>query len=115
MKLLTAEINAKLLANAAQTRLAQESGGNEPDHKPVLKIFNALGNQTWLISELMEDGDTMFGLFDLGLGTPELGYVSLSELQSLRRAMIERDLYFRPEMTIGEYAAKARIDQYIDA
>jgi hypothetical protein len=52
----------------------------EPDPVPVLKLFNPLGAATWLATELGEDGDTMFGLADLGFGCPELGYFSLSEI-----------------------------------
>lgn len=53
----------------------------------------------WLLTELMEDGDTLFGLCDLGLGCPELGYVSWAELQALRGALglgIRRDECFAP-------------------
>ncbi|AWI86976.1 hypothetical protein C0214_00505 [Methylobacterium sp. DM1] len=43
----------------------------------MLKLFNPLGPATWLICELDADGDTLYGLCDLGFGEPELGYVSL--------------------------------------
>jgi hypothetical protein len=53
------------------------------------------------------DDDTMYGLCDLGMGYPELGYVSLSELQSLKfppfNLGVERDLHFKADKTIGEY------------
>ena len=62
-----------------------------------VKFFNAYGQGTWLITEY--DGhDRMFGLADMGY--PELGYISLKELQSMERApgvqQIERDIRFRP-------------------
>lgn len=71
-----------------------------------VKFFNPYGRGTWLITEF--DGrDTMFGLADLG--HPELGYVSLSELESLERMpglqQIERDSSFRP-MPLSEAAKK---------
>ncbi len=47
------------------------------DHVPVVKFFNPLGEGVWLATELDEDGDTLFGLADLG--EPELGSFSLSE------------------------------------
>ena len=44
----------------------------------MVKLFNPLGAATWMATELDEDGDTLFGLADLGFGCPELGYFSLS-------------------------------------
>ena len=74
MKLMTKEILGKLKSNPRDT------AGN----KPWLKLFNPTGSGTWLISEIEDDGDTMFGLCDLGHGSPELGYVSLNELPKLK-------------------------------
>ena len=57
------------------------------------------------------DPDRLFGLCDLGVGFPELGYVSFSELSRLRGPMglaVECDLYFEPDKTLGEYAEEAR-------
>ena len=82
------------------------------NHAPVVKYFNPMGAATWLLSELdPEDGDTAFGLCDLGFGTPELGYVSLAELRSTRLPLglyIERDIHFSTTKGIAEYAAEAR-------
>jgi len=106
VKIITKEINAQLLANHA---LARE--GNGADIKPPLKLFLPWGACTWLISERdPEELDLLFGLCDMGFGTPELGTVSLSELQSVTRCGLglERDRYFTPKMTLAEYADKAR-------
>lgn len=55
------------------------------DHVPVVKLFTPDANATWLITEIdPHDSDMAFGLCDLGLGTPELGYISLSEITALR-------------------------------
>lgn len=84
---------------------------NPIDFKPVVKLFSPWGGSTWLLTELDDDGDTMFGLCDLGMGCPELGYVSLNELTSLRGPMglrIERDTHFDPSNTLQEYANDAR-------
>ena len=63
------------------------------------------------------NGDTMFGLCDPGMGAPELGYVSLSELESIKfppfGLPIERDIHFEPRQTISEYAKEARELGYI--
>ena len=68
MILLTPEIRAALRAND-RARLAGDSERVDPP--PVVKLFNPLGAATWLASELAEDGDTLFGLADLGFGCPE--------------------------------------------
>ena len=67
------------------------------DFKPAVKIFTPDGNATWLLTELDPNGHLAFGLCDLGLGEPELGYVSLHELAAARGSLgipLERDLYF---------------------
>ena len=100
MKLLTKEIEAKLSKNI----------GNATKDKPYLKLFNPVGSATWLISEYHEKDRTFFGLCDLGMGYPELGYVSLQELESLGLPFgltIERDIHFEPKKTLSEYAAEA--------
>jgi hypothetical protein len=85
--------------------------GDGSDLRPVLKLFTPDGAATWLISEIDTDGDTLFGLCDLGLGEPELGYVSLTEIKSIRGGLglpVERDISFTPTMTMAEYTTKAR-------
>jgi hypothetical protein len=55
--------------------------------------------------------DLAFGLCDLGLGCPELGYVSLTELRSVRGKLglpIECDLHFEADKPISAYADEAR-------
>ena len=79
--------------------------------KPWLKLFNPVGAQTWLIAGIAEDGDTMYGLCDLGFGCPELGYVSLNEIENLDLPFglkIERDTWWEPEKTLEEYYNDAR-------
>ena len=82
----------------------------ELDRKPVVKYFHPVGSATWLISEF--DGkDLMFGLCDLGMGSPELGYVSLAELRSIHGPLglgIERDLHWSANETLSKYAEAAR-------
>lgn len=83
---------------------------DEMERKPIVKFFSPWGSATWLISELDDDGDTMFGLCDLGLGYPEIGYVSLNELRKIKGPFgltIERDLHFTADKTLTEYAEEA--------
>ena len=58
------------------------------------------------------DHDHAFGLCDLGLGMPEIGWVSLNELATVRGGLglpIERDLSFRAEKRLSAYARDARL------
>lgn len=81
-------------------------------NQPVVKFFNPRGAQTWLISEVDEDG-IAFGLCDLGFGEPELGSVSLEEMVSI--GYIERDLYFKANKALIEYANEANACRRIKA
>jgi hypothetical protein len=83
----------------------------DADHVPVVKFFNPVGAATWLATELDEDGDTLFGLADLGFGCPELGSFSLMEISSVSLPFglgIERDLYFEATFPLSVYAEAAR-------
>lgn len=104
MILIPDDIRARLLANGTVEQ--------EIDHVPVAKLFNPRGAATWILTEIMEDGDTLFGLCDLGFGSPELGYVSLAEIESIKLPVgfgIERDLYFAPRFPLSVYTETARI------
>ena len=95
MILLPPEFRFALRANDIARRAADRDGLAAPDPVPVVKFFNPCGAATWLATELDRDGDTLFGLADLGFGCPELGSFSLSELASIRLPFglgIERDL-----------------------
>jgi hypothetical protein len=73
--------------------------------------FNPCGSATWLATELDEDGDTLFGLADLGFGCPELGSFSLSEIAAVRLPFdlrIERDLDFSSTHPMSLWAQTAR-------
>ncbi|MBB4096204.1 DUF2958 domain-containing protein [Ochrobactrum pecoris] len=97
------DLRAALIANG---RASEEREDFDP--RPVVKLFTPDGSATWLITEAYEepDGDLrMFGLCDLG--SPELGYVMLSEIEDVRGGLglpVERDLYFRPEYHLSRYA-----------
>ena len=101
----------KLLTRALGERLLGNGRNRGRDHAPPLKLFNPCGAATWLFSELDEDGDTLFGLADLGFGTPELGYARLSEIAAIRNRWglgIERDLHFKAKHPLSVYAEAAR-------
>jgi len=101
MKLITKEIEAKLAKNT----------GNFLVDKPYLKLFSPVGSATWLITEYNKETDELFGLCDLGHGFPEIGFVSLKELQSIKlpfELSIERDRYWEPDKTLSEYNMEAK-------
>lgn len=111
MKLFTKEQLARLLDNGR--RHAPVKGTDaEHDFFPVVKLFTPDAGCTWLLTEIdPEDTDIAFGLCDLGLGYPELGDVSLSELSSLRGKLglpVERDLHFKAKGRLSTYADAAR-------
>ena len=115
MKLLTKEIRDRLKRNWKENqkhRLDVYHQGDTIDHRPVVKFFDPAGAGTWLFTELnAANGDTLFGLCDLGFGTPELGSVSLAEITGFRGRFglgIERDKHFTADKTLSEYADKAR-------
>lgn len=107
--LITDAQRAQLLANG---RASAE--GQDIDPPPVVKLFTPDAHATWLLTELdSEDGDTAFGLCDIGIGMPELGTVRISELASIvgpLKLPIERDLYFVAKRTLSDYARLARIN-----
>lgn len=54
---------------------------------PAVYAFTPGAGATWVIWEYDPIEKLGFGLCDLGLGFPELGYVSISELGTLRDSM----------------------------
>jgi len=111
MELLTPELRAVLVANAKRLEDAQRAGAREPDPVPVVKFLSPISAATWLATELDPDGDTLFGLADLGFGCPELGSFSLGELADVRLPFdlrIERDPHFSSDVPLSLWAEVAR-------
>ena len=78
--LITDEQRIVLLANG---RESLENPDFDP--APVVKLFTPDAGATWLLTEIdPDDHDHAFGLCDLGLGMPEIGWVSLGELAIVR-------------------------------
>jgi Protein of unknown function (DUF2958) len=105
-------IDSRLLTVADHVQLLVNALNDGTDHIPVAKLFSPDGAATWLISEAdPDDPDRLFGLCDLGLGFPELGYVSLAEITALRGPLglpVERDLNFVADKPLSAYATQAR-------
>ena len=102
----------ELLTVEDRVRLLVQALADDRDGPPIVKLFTPDGAATWLISEVdPDDPDRLFGLCDLGLGFPELGYVSLAELTSVRGRLglpVERDLHFVADKPLSAYAEDAR-------
>lgn len=108
---LTKDMRRKLLRNG-EVNAARQAADQDPlDHKPAVKLFTPDANATWLLTELDPgDPDLAFGLCDLGLGCPEIGYVRLSELSEIRGPLglpVERDRHFSADKGLLAYAAEA--------
>lgn len=110
MELLTDELREQLIANGRQQAAVRGTDG-EIDFFPVVKLFTPDAGATWLLTEIDPDEtDLAFGLCDLGLGFPELGPVSLTELAAVRGRLglpVERDLHFVARKTLSAYASEA--------
>ena len=110
MELMTEVQIARMLANARE-RAAADGRDEWYDPQPVVKLFTPWGASTWLLVDLdEEDPNIAFGLCDLGMGFPELGYVDIEELRGITGPFglkVERDLYFTPDKTLSQYADEA--------
>jgi hypothetical protein len=105
--LATAPERAQLLANG-EARAA----GQVIDPVPVVRLFTPDAHATWLLTSLEPaDGDTAYGLIDLGISMPELGTVKLSDLASIvgpRQQSVMRDRYFQAVRPLSEYLRLAQ-------
>lgn len=93
--------------------LANDEGHDRApyDPIPVVKLFTPDANATWLLYAMDAlDRDLAWGLCDLGLGFPEMGSVSISEIRSISGPMglpVERDLHFKTDLPISIWSAAA--------
>ena len=86
------------------------------DDQPVVKLFMTNTDCCWLLCEINpEHRDLAFGLCDLGMGFPELGYVDLTELQEAQDFLhiLKRDCGFKGQYPISVYSEAARSAQRI--
>jgi Protein of unknown function (DUF2958) len=110
MMLLTKAQREQLLENGRR-QAAVKGTGNEIDFHPVVKLFNPCGAATWLLTEIDPADETVaWGLCDLGMGVPEFGTVSLTDLSEYRGRFglgIERDRHFTARGPISAYIRAA--------
>ena len=111
-----------MLMTKLQREKLLKNGREHPDYKttpPVVKLFTPDAQCTWLLFELVpEDPDMAFGLADLGLGFPEIGYIDLRKIREVRGLSglpVERDRHFHPDKSLEAYADEARAQRRIVA
>ena len=91
-------------------RLRHEwAGGPTFDPDPVCRLTVAGTRACWLLASVAPWGEA-YGVCDLGLGCPELWFVTLTELAE-RWARPDRS--FNARMTIGEYGRAASVNRRI--
>jgi len=110
MTLFTKAQTEQLIANCQAQIARMDNQQPDIDFKPVVKLFTPDAQCTWLLTELGND-DIAFGLCDLGLGCPEVGFVCMREIRDLRGPLglpVERDFHFDADKTLSAYTAEAR-------
>ena len=111
MSALFTKAQREQLLDNGRRQAAVKGTPDEIDFRPVVKLFNPVGAATWLLTEIDPDDETVaWGLCDLGMGFPEFGTVSLTELSDYRGGFglgIERDLHFEARGPISVYIALA--------
>ena len=105
--LTTDQERAELLAHGRS-----RAAGLAIDPLPVVRLFTPDAHATWLLASLdPADGDTAFGIMDVGIGMPELGEIRLSDLASIvgpNKLPVMRDRYFKAVRPLSEYLRLAQ-------
>ena len=99
---------ARLAALRANSKHCHQNGH---DPQPVVHLYLPGSSHQWLLTEIHTEDDVAFGLCDLGMGFPELGYVDLREVLAAAWSVdIEPrcNLAFRPVAPLSVYAEQAR-------
>ena len=105
--LITEDERERLLAHGRA-----RAAGQAIDPLPVVRLFTPDAHATWLLASLDPvDGDTGWGVVDLGISMPELGTVKLSDLSSIvgpNKQPVMRDRYFQAVRPLSEYLRLAQ-------
>lgn len=97
--------------------LYANDGKKPEDVQVIFKVFNPYGNQTWYVTEGNLETGELYGLADLGNGTPEMGYMSLQEFEQIKIGKyglpLERDRHYSG--TLAEAMKAAGYTRYDEA
>lgn len=88
----------ELLPQEIRDALPKYTHDLEEPATALVKWFTPDANAVWFVAAI--DGDRAWGVADLGLGSPEYGSFSVSEIATLTGVLglpVERDLYFEPK------------------
>ena len=105
MDILSDEQLAALIENG---KTIQDNGGDDSKIIPVV-MLNLSGNapSKWLLASVDPNNhDIAYGLMQIGNGCPELGFVSLTELKTLK-GYKDRGVYQDPLFESSPYASLA--------
>lgn len=88
------------------------------DHVPLVQLYLPRTKCTWLLTEIDPvQTNRAFGLCDLGVGSPELGYLDFDEYrvsgQPSHTSLLFRDMRFFGNYPISVYEAVAKQFGYI--
>jgi hypothetical protein len=106
----------KLYTDEQYQKLIENGKNPDQDHAPVIRLHILFTGCQWLISELDPEYPQLgFGLCDLGMGQPELGYVDIEEIKAVKTVPfpVMGDMFFQPEYPMSTYAEAARMCQSI--
>lgn len=102
--LISSGLRTQLLANGARSARHENH-----DPFPVVKLLAPGANAMWLLTELdPDDPDLAYGICDLGISTPKLDYVRLSDLAALAGQSIQCDIAFVADQPLSAYLRDAQ-------
>lgn len=110
MALIPKIIRAQLQENGRRQKPLRDTYARI-DFLPVIRLYTPDADAIWLLTE--EDPDTpdiFYGLTDLGLGSPDVGPIRLSDMERIRGRFglpVERDHFWTPAGPISEYIKAA--------
>ncbi len=109
VNLIPSQLRARLLDNGVRT-----ASDEDYDPQPVVRLYVPGSLASWLLTELdPDDHDLAYGLCDVGLGSPKLDYVRLSDLIEIIGDELQLDTAFEARQSLSAYLEEARKNNVI--